>query len=336
MRGSAFAAKLPEVRGNLAQRTKALKRREQMMFDAVRRRDIPPILWSIITSKSGPYTATIHVSNDALRIGDSSDSFRATLSHEVAQRVADELDVVLLTPKLGDLIWSQAAVRLSPKTRLAWVKDFTIAKTHRMLEMSAIVDKAIAGRKGIVANVGKDWVTALRLWKQPLRSANYGWYAKGAPSTAATPVGGKLWQSIGLTHPISHVDYSQVVRLVRRDVWVTGPGLPAEGALFDIEVVAGDPKIASLVSHEGVLPAMRHPAIRADCQSCAPSVVAGPGGEADPGCPVECVPLPPPEPDPTRFDPDPTIAQAGITVSNVVAFGLAAAAGYWAVNRYVA
>lgn len=344
MKGSLFAKTLPK---------KATPKREQMILDAVRRRDIAPIAWVPIQTsyknKQGhTYTATIFVSRDALRVGDATDSFRATVNHRTAQLIADELGVVLPTPKLSDEIFRQAPIQLDAmkQAHLSWVNDGTMSLTRRMLEQSAQVDKAISdqhatGKKGLVADVGKDWVNTKRLFEPyqassqcepgPERAANYGWHLTTPwifRSESLPEV--NVFQPVGLCHTIGHVDYSQVVRLVRRDVDLCGPGMGPSGCgKIDIRAIVTDPALAGLVSHTGVLPSMRHPDVPPPCDKRCPEPVSG-FGQPQPGgsisCPLDCEPLPPPQA-------DPTIGMSAMSVTEkLVMLASGATLGYFAVQ----
>lgn len=357
MKGSAFVLTLPKFVG---------EKREQMILDAVRRRDIAPIEWSPIetsfTNSAGhKYAARILVSKDAVRAGDAEDSFRVTTNHGTAQRIADELGVVLPTPKLSDEIWRQAVVRLPTLSQPhnSWVKDGTMSATYRMLEQSKHVDGLIVaeqhrtGKNGLIADVGKDWVTTNRLWqpytptpqceKGEPRSANYGWHLAEPWQYTAETIAASVLQPVGLCHRIEHADYSQVVRLVRRDVLVCGPGMGATGCgIIDIRSIATDPAIAGLVSHTGVLDAMRHPGVAPSCDKrCPESVdepptdVAIPGNPPRPGgpvsCPVKCDKLLPAAVDPTYGMPS---VQAGMTtIDKLVMFSAGVALGYFVLTR---
>lgn len=358
MKGSVFARTLP---------SRATAARDQMIFDAVRRRDIPPIEWSPITTRytnraGHSYTATLKVSKDGLRVGDATDSFRVTVNHRTAQQIADSLGVSLISALISDQIWTQAPVRLpTSKLTQTWFEDGTMSHTSRMLQQSAHVDRLIAGehmkgKRGLVADVGKDWVNTMRLWQpytpcptceqDPVRSANYGWHEdKKVTSRAASLPGKYVWQSVGLRHGIKHVDYSQVVRLVRRDVEVCGPGMGSTGCgIIDIRSIVTDPAIAGLVSHTGALPSMRHPGVPPSCEPgvrCPDDVTKPmPGMSGDLvkvgggiSCPVACDKLPPVEPDPTPGAPGdvPVIHAAGLGAGEKVAiFAAGGLVGYFA------
>lgn len=291
MRGSIFYKTLPKEAG---------PRRERMLLDAVRRLDLAPIAWVPITTSieqpgGGKYTAKILVSKDALRAGDATDSFRFSVNHRTAQHMADALGCVLPTPFLSDQIYKQAPIKLSSwKQTRPWHADGTMADTDRMLQQSEFVDRLIArkmaetGKNGLIADVGKDWVTSPELW-QPYapsprcekghpRAQNYGWHyapdqnQQGQFYAAITP-GLRVIQPAARCHTIGHVDYSQIVRLVRRDVDVCGIG-PGGGCIkMDIRQLATSPQLARLVSASGVLPAMRHPDVPPSCDNRCPEPV---------------------------------------------------------------
>jgi hypothetical protein len=335
MKGSVFAKTLPRF---------ATPKREKMILDAVRRRDMPPIEWvpikTEITSPGGnKYTAKIMVSKDAVRVGDATDSFRVSVDHGTAQHIADELDTVLPTPYLSDQIWNQSVVRPPTlrQSRPKWMDEGTASATHRMVEQSKYIDKLIAKEKaktgldGLIADVGKDWVTHPDLWlpytpskhcsKGQPRAMNYGWHYRGKTHSPSNLHGVRVIQPAARCHIIPYTDYSQVVRLVRRDVEVCGLGYSGGCGKIDIRQIASSPDIHGLVSAAGPLEAMRHPDVPPSCKKrCPPSIQPAPTGDpyengsngsgeqpAGPAppevgplsCPVDCDDLPEPEPDPT-------------------------------------
>jgi N-acetylmuramoyl-L-alanine amidase/Putative peptidoglycan binding domain len=224
MKGSKFIATLPEAPGPA---------RERAILDAVRAGAVR-VDWATVTSAWGGHVAEITVSADALAVGDSEDWVRVSLSHTAAQHAADTFSALLPTTRISDLIFEQAQVRLSPCLQRA---DGAMANTSRMLRHHEEIEGKRGGRTGLIATVGKDWVTTNRLAGRPDRAANYGWHDHRARN-------GKPWQPLGLAHDRSHVDYSQVVRLVRREVRV-------DGEVRDLVEVLGDPALAGLVSNEG-------------------------------------------------------------------------------------
>jgi hypothetical protein len=272
--------------------------REEMILGAVQDGYALPVSWRSIYVSHGPYQAQLNVSGDALRIGDSDGSVRVNASHGLAQQIADELGAVLPTAKISDEIWAQAQVQLAPVTQ-PWSQDGTMAKTYRMIQQSQAVDNAIAAAGGtgseLIADVGKDWINSARSWAagKEGRAVNYGWHGPGFSSQAATSAGQRVIQMIGQAHDLGHVDYSQVVRLVGREVEIWGGDLGG-GVTMDIDQVVTDPNLAGLISHEGPLPAMRHP-FSSDIQpcsgsACGPPATDPPGGGPPGGGPPSAVP----------------------------------------------
>jgi hypothetical protein len=271
------------------------------------------------------------------------------------------MGVVLPTARLSDLIWDQAVVQLSgPALARNWWQDNTMSNTSRMLEQSRRVDEMVAREQlekgdGLIADVGKDWVTTHLLWqppiqspnceKGPVRSANYGGHTiSTGPYLSATFPGVFVIQPVGLCHGMGHTDYSQVVRLVRRDVLVCGPGLGSGSGtdceVMDIRSIVNDPRISGLVVEGGgTLPAMRHPAVDPSCQNRCPDTVSTmeadvppdkPGGAIS--CPAGCSQLPPPGVDPTWSMPPQVSAGMG-ALGKLLFFGVGSVVGYYAFTR---
>jgi len=205
------------------------KEREELILGAVARGAYDPPEWTTITSNYKGRRAEIQVTTDALTIL----GVRIDVTAEGAQRIADELRAVLPTPRILQLIWEQADVRLEPCTLPA---DAKMASTARMIEHSECVDRRIAGRTGMVANEGKHWVLTNRIAGKENLAANYGWFVKGR-----RPV-----QTVGTRHDTAHTDYSQIVRLVK-------PIIKVDGRDVDIRHVGRSPELWGLVSDEGPL-----------------------------------------------------------------------------------
>lgn len=198
----------------------------------------------------------IWVFRDALKV----DGVRVTVSAEEAQQAADLLGAILPTPKIEDLIFEAAAVRIPPFTgkplgqRAPKPEDEArLASAGYMWERrhSAKIDAAIDGRDGLVATVGKSWVLSNKLTSE--RAMNYGWHGGATgPSVSSRTV--KVWQTPGMAHDPRHRDYSQTLRLVRRRCTLDGRDV-------DIRDLLQDPQHAPLLSHEGALRVLRQPGI---------------------------------------------------------------------------
>lgn len=246
MKGSEILKGFPETRSGVKPEKECFEVREQMILDHVRAGNFV-LDWEPIEVKHGNLVATYWVSKDALRLGEPGDSFRASVTACTQQRVADELDVTLMTPKLLDEVWSQAAIRLDPPVTLGAKVPMTTTSRmiHHHNEVEKRAEKAanemFGGEVGLdellISNVGKHWVIDRRLLQnakkhgQP-QSVNYGWwlsskFAKGSPAAKRRPVtnipGTNIWQTPGGAHNIYHQDYSQVMRFVSRVVSVCGP-----------------------------------------------------------------------------------------------------------------
>ena len=205
------------------------KEREELIVAAVAGGAIDPPEWTTIVSNYQGRRAEIEVTKDALTIL----GVRFDVTAEGAQRIADGLHAILPTPRLLQLIWEQANVRLEPCTLPA---DAKMASTSRMIEHSQCVDQRIAGRKGLIVNVGKHWVLTNRISEKRNLAANYGWFVKGR-----RPI-----QTVGTRHDTAHTDYSQVLRLVK-------PMIRVDGREVDIRRVGRSPDLWGLVSDEGPL-----------------------------------------------------------------------------------
>lgn len=205
------------------------KEREELIVQAIARGAYDPPQWATITTSYKGRRGRIQVSTDALTVL----GVRVDVTAEGAQRIADALGTVLPTPRVLQLIWEQADVRIEPCTSTA---DAKMASTARMLQHSECVDQRIAGKKGMVANEGKHWVLSNRIAGKENLAANYGWFIKGR-----RPI-----QTVGTRHDTAHTDYSQIVRLVK-------PMMTVDGRELDLRHVGRSPELWGLVSDEGPL-----------------------------------------------------------------------------------
>lgn len=193
------------------------------------------------------------VTRDAIKLR----NVRIAVSASTLQRIADEVEGIMLTERLGDLIYQEATVKLEPLP--GNVND--MSKAH-MVRQSARVDAAIAGRSGLVADPGKDWVLTNKLLKTgrkpplpnfPMMAANNGWRVttqkwqgiKAGPTTIPGIYG--IQSPPGTHHDRSHVDYSQMGRLAHRKAVLNGKAVD----LADVYISA---EMAHLVSAEGPVP----------------------------------------------------------------------------------
>lgn len=196
---------------------------------------------------SGP--VKFWVFGDALKVN----GIRVAVSAREAQEVADVLDALLTTPKIEDLIWMHADVRIEPHPGDVVKK--------RAVDHSREIDHDLGERAGLLATVGKSWVLSNKL--KDTVAANYGWHGSAAKYPSQTIPGIKVWQPLGFAHNAEHRDYSQTLRLVRRSCEVNGK--PA-----DLRDVLRDPTLAVHLSHEGPLRLLRQPGV------ALPSILSAP------------------------------------------------------------
>ena len=183
--------------------------------------------------ESGP--VRLWVTEDALK---DPEGVRYRVTANQALAIANDAHAMLPTPKISDLIWEQAAVQIPPV--LGDVVHTTDA------EQSAAIDALIAGRPGLVATVGKDWVTSKKATMD--RAVNYGWHTKAAAKKSgpwpAQTIAARVWQQPSTAHNYDHSDYSQVLRLVSRNAEV-------DGVPTDLVDILTDPSLAHWVTDEG-------------------------------------------------------------------------------------
>lgn len=194
------------------------------------------------------------------------DGVRLPASANELQQIADYLGCLLLTPKVVDLIWKEAGEAGTQFESEVNIKGKIVAMNnvndvHEAIE--AAVVKAGGDKGGVIASVGKYWVLSNKLIGGKYgksQAVNYGWPTKGKGNGKGVTGIVNVWQTIGSAHNDQHLDPSQVIRLMcplarilRRgmDVWED----------IDLYYVLSNPALAPLVSHEGVLKALRQPGV---------------------------------------------------------------------------
>lgn len=226
--------------------------------------DRAEVEWTTIESTHSEYRLYIAVMRDALKV----EGVRYPATAIDMQHIADELNCMLPTPKVLDLIWLEAGksgVQFDPVINYRYPNKGTVIVALMPAEdVSRLVDEKIAEKGdngGIIASVGKYWVLTNKLMGGKFGKAqacNYGWHSSKAPYAAVTR-GLKVWQSIGSMHNNLHIDPSQVVRLMARDAFLYHPNGKMEP--IDLYTVASDPELAPLISHEGALRVLRQPGV---------------------------------------------------------------------------
>lgn len=257
MDGREFVGSLPESDYVL---------REMKLVEAIKAYNFIPIDWELITTTYKGRSGTLLVAPDALQIG-KTNGVRISLTPRTAQWVADYLGCFLPTTHIADLIYKNATVKIAPQTQGPPKYDYVHQyRTSRLLDHHDAVEKARAGRDGLIDNAGKHWVLTNSYAKHPDRAANYGWHHPTAPYVSASGI--QIIQQLGFAHNANHVDYSQTLRLVH-------PEMVVDGVARQLTDVGADPDTAGLISSEGPLRFWRIPA--AGGSNAPPIVLTRPG-----------------------------------------------------------
>lgn len=181
------------------------------------------------------HTAEYFVAPDYFCIGSDEDYFRAPITPETAEEIADKFGWLLPTPKMVDQIYAAAAVKLDPEPIPPTAEMTTVPVFARHNEMvQAQLRRCNATLGQLVAGHMKDVVIASRLTNSPGKVAIYGWHQPG----------GKPIQPLYLGHTSRWVDYSQGARFVLREMTV-------DGEHTTVEKILADPKLSALISNEG-------------------------------------------------------------------------------------
>lgn len=225
--------------------------------------------WAPLVIEEGGHRVELQVLADAMMVGEPGDWIRPTCTHPTAQRIADLVGALLPTEKIADEAWKAAVVKITPQTM---TPDSRMASTTRMIVNSQMVDRALAKegfepggyqngeKRGICGGVSKIWAIGNRL-DNPLESMNGAWHST-TKTPYRTPGGLYVWQPLGTAHvsfppatEADHDDYSQkVAYLVLNQCKVDEEWW----ALTDL---LQHPELARLVSYEGPLKSVRHPAV---------------------------------------------------------------------------
>lgn len=218
-----------------------LDAREERLRSEILSGNVPQGLRTFVpvTVRSAGIDLTLYVLPDYLAAGSDDDYLLLPLSPRVAQHIAEKLESQLPTPRIVDLVYSNATIRLTPKPM---PPDANMTRVSRFMEHTLQVRKQL-GELGInrmpgrlTAGHKKDVVVSSRLRDVSGRVAIYGWHRPDF-----TPI-----QPLYIGHAEKWVDYSQCVRLVHNKVRLNGE----ERGLTD---VLRTPSTALILSNEGPL-----------------------------------------------------------------------------------
>lgn len=179
---------------------------------------------------------------DYLSIGSEADSVRIALSPLSAQLVADHAGALLPTPKIVDVLYQHADLKLPPRpiTPSAWM----VRPIEFLRHDKTIDDQISAGTNeahSFIAGHKKDIVLSNVLEEKPHRLAIYGWHTSE----------GKPIQPLSTYHGDWYSDYSHGTRLIGKQMLI-------DGVAYDVEAVLKDEELAPLLSDEGPLQHTRY------------------------------------------------------------------------------
>jgi hypothetical protein len=212
--------------------------------------DLDPVAWVPLKSEIAGHTGQFLVMADALKLG----GVRFGAGAMLAQQLADGMGAMLLTPKLLDMMYEQAAVQIPP------FPDFNATMMENsswFVKHSGRIDAAIKAAgytTGIVQTIGKPWMISNALLSHPGKAENYGWHLppgtkspwKGIAIYPSVTTKAMVIQQPGWAHGLDQADYSETVQLVNR--WCV-----VDGVKRDLADVLMDPALSFLASHEGPL-----------------------------------------------------------------------------------
>ncbi len=233
--GKAFAEAIKDL---------SLADREARIIQEFRAGNVPSWLRKpvAITAKNDDDTVVFYAWPDYLAIGSDTDAFRVPLSPLTAQTLADSVDCMLPTPKMTDLIYQQSAIKLTPEPIPPTPAMTTVPVFHahnEQVETQLRTKNASLG--ALVAGHKKDVVICAKLKANPGKEAIYGWHT----------LDGSPIQPLYLGHYDTWVDYSHGIRFIEKHALLNGKRTP-------ITTILADPRLATLLSSEGVVSQPRY------------------------------------------------------------------------------
>jgi hypothetical protein len=254
--GEEFARSIAEL---------SLQQREERILAAVLAGNVPPFLRTFVpvSVEDGTDRVTFFVAPDYLATGSDEDFFLTPLTPYTAQKIADELGCALPTPRMVDEIYRAATVKRMPSPIPPSPAMTTVPVFLRHNE-AVLAQRQVVPRGALVAGHKKDVVIARKLLESTGKVAIYGWHRPD----------GRPIQPLYTGHAASWVDYSHGIRLVQRRMIVNGEP-------ETIDQVLSDPRLAALLSDEGVLRRTRYEFSAFPTEARPARSLAAPGEVAD-------------------------------------------------------
>lgn len=205
--------------------TLGLADREEAIFRAAVSGNVPSFLRTTVTvsreltdSAGNSHQVGFEVMPDYLAIGNDSDFCRMPMNPITAQRIADVWGASLITPKMSDIIYSEAIFKLVPFNYIPVGRINEGVRRYADHNMQIEWQLRVAGavRGALVAGIKKDIVLSEQISAKPDRVVIYGWHKPGGIQIQPVYSGHVWW----------YVDYSHGVRFVNNQVLIDGkPGL---------------------------------------------------------------------------------------------------------------
>jgi hypothetical protein len=198
-------------------------------------RDLRPVSIRGRTADGTAAEITLCVTPDYLALGSDRYHVRVPLGLRAATRVGETFNMLLPTPRMVDMIYRAAEIKLAPSPMAPGAQ---MTSTDYLLRHNATVEaqrrKAGAEAGTLISGHKKDVVLTTRLTATRGRVAIYGWHRRN----------GRPIQPLSTVHGAGYADYSHGVRLVSRTAFLNG-------APVDLRRLMADPRYAGLLSDEG-------------------------------------------------------------------------------------
>lgn len=220
----------------------SLQARETKILNEILSGNVPDFLRSLVpvtvskTIGDTTYTLTYYVTADYMALGSDTDYVLMPMTPILAQKLADALDMSLITRKMVNDIWQRAELKLTPRpiapsdtmdtvpvfadhNDTVWSQRQTALEDHPWGDL-------VAGHK-------KDVILSNRIASQPDKVVIYGWHRlNGVPI-----------QPLYSGHAIWYADYSHGIRLVEAECTLNGQ-------TWKIADILQDPQLYRLLSDE--------------------------------------------------------------------------------------
>lgn len=200
-------------------------------------RSLKPVCLQCQFHDGSTLTGTVFVMPDYLAIGSNEDFLRIPMNLHTATAIASQFGFILPTPKIVDAVYDQSAYHFKPQPMAPGpqMRSTYYYRAHdQKIKEQRLASEILPGE--LVSGHKKDVVITNQLAQKKDRIAIYGWH-----QCAGAPI-----QPLSTIHGSCYADYSHGIRLVSDTVLI-------EGKFQSIYEVLEDPKLATVLSTEGVI-----------------------------------------------------------------------------------